>query len=461
MGAAAALGGDGVGAAAALGETRLCCPVFGARLPKARESWGARLRRSAAARAGVASRKGALGTPLRAIFRFFFGRSVARGEPGGRGDPGSYGLGHPRPYGRHGWESARPTCPRRCKTRALCAVIKLKAPTCRAIDVCTAQSSITACSHGGTAPLLRRAAVKKRRHRHTRLVGCPTRRRSGPIQRKATATGSQLTRRPPHSVGQQERPTRTRREPSIIMGAGEGKGRFRKAVAKTTLLRQMSSKVLPLTNPEARLSSEDLRRKKQGSMRAQIKQRATGRVQVTDLYFSMLDMSWGTMLSYCVLAYVCTVALWACITLAAANDIDGSALSLSDKPFVRSLAFACENIVTMGWGQMEPRSGAAFAMGVLQHLTGLALNVLVFAIVCTKFQHPQSQLVFGDRACIVKRRGVPYLLIRLGNKRCNLIYHPDAKLSLLTPVSTPEGESHTCATKISRRPNRCRESFTA
>ena len=96
--------------------------------------------------------------------------------------------------------------------------------------------------------------------------------------------------------------------------------------------------------------------------------------------------------------------------------------------------------MTMGWGQMEPRSGAAFAMGVLQHLTGLALNVLVFAIVCTKFQHPQSQLVFGDRACIVKRRGVPYLLIRLGNKRCNLIYHPDAKLSLLTPVSTPEGE---------------------
>ncbi|CAH0366252.1 unnamed protein product, partial [Pelagomonas calceolata] len=72
VGAAAALGGDGVTAAAALGETRLCCPVFGARPPKARESWGARLRRSAAARAGVASSKGAVGTPLRAIFRFFF-----------------------------------------------------------------------------------------------------------------------------------------------------------------------------------------------------------------------------------------------------------------------------------------------------------------------------------------------------------------------------------------------------
>lgn len=221
------------------------------------------------------------------------------------------------------------------------------------------------------------------------------------------------------------------------MGGGEGKGRFRKAVAKTTLLRQMSRKVLPVTNE----SSEDRRRRKQGSGRAQMKQRA-GRVQLGDLYFSMLDMSWGTMLSYCCVAYVCTVALWAGVTLAVADDIDGSALSLSSKPFVRSLAFACENIVTMGWGLVAPRSTTTFALGVLQHLTGLALNVLVFAIVCTKFQHPQSQLVFGDRACIVKRRGVPYLLVRLGNKRCNLIYHPDAKLSLLTPASTPEGESY-------------------
>ena len=83
-------------AAAALGETRWRCPVFGARPPKARESRGARLRRSAAARAGVAPRKGAVGTLCGAIFRSFFGRAVARGEPGGRGEPGSSGLSYPR-----------------------------------------------------------------------------------------------------------------------------------------------------------------------------------------------------------------------------------------------------------------------------------------------------------------------------------------------------------------------------
>ena len=122
MGAAAALGGDGASAAAALGETRLCCPVFGARLPKARESWGARLRRSAAARAGVASRKGALGTPLRAIFRFFFGRSVARASPAAAAILAAMVLAIHEPYRWHGWELVRPICPG-CKTRALCAVL--------------------------------------------------------------------------------------------------------------------------------------------------------------------------------------------------------------------------------------------------------------------------------------------------------------------------------------------------
>ena len=116
-------------AAAALGETRLCCPVFGARLPKARESWGARLRGSAAARAGVASSKAARGTPLRAIFRFFFGLPVtASREAGGRGEPGSYGLSYPRALraARGGVGSFYLS---RCKTRALCAVISLKRHT--------------------------------------------------------------------------------------------------------------------------------------------------------------------------------------------------------------------------------------------------------------------------------------------------------------------------------------------
>ena len=174
---AAALGRNSTawGAAAALGETRLCCPGFGARPPKARESWGARLRWTAAARAGVASSKGARGTPLRAIFRSFFGRSVARGEPGGRGEPGSYGLSYPRALwpARVGVGSA--DLSRRAKP-ALCAV-QLKAPILhiyrRGHSVHEVKNSITACSHGGTAPLCTEKAATTATHDLWAACGLP------------------------------------------------------------------------------------------------------------------------------------------------------------------------------------------------------------------------------------------------------------------------------------------------
>lgn len=34
------------------------------------------------------------------------------------------------------------------------------------------------------------------------------------------------------------------------------------------------------------------------------------------------------------------------------------------------------------------------------------------------------------------------MLIRLGNRRCNLIYHPDFSVKLLSPTRTPEGETY-------------------
>ena len=86
--------------------------------------------------------------------------------------------------------------------------------------------------------------------------------------------------------------------------------------------------------------------------------------------------------------------------------------AISSEVFVRSLAFLCEYCT---WrGQMEPRSGTAFAMGVLQHLTGLALNVLVFAIVCTSSSTPSRSSCLGS-SMYRETKGVPYLLIRLGN----------------------------------------------
>jgi hypothetical protein len=85
--------------------------------------------------------------------------------------------------------------------------------------------------------------------------------------------------------------------------------------------------------------------------------------------------------------------------------------------------------------------GAYFA-GIVQMALGLMLNVVCFAVVVSKFQQPRSRLVFASHFCVTKRDGRRVLLIRLANRRCNLILHPEIRVLFLTPHATREGESY-------------------
>ena len=73
-----------------------------------------------------------------------------------------------------------------------------------------------------------------------------------------------------------------------------------------------------------------------------------------------------------------------------------------------------------------------FYLGLLQQWSGIVLSVLVFTVILTKVQHPAPDITFASNCIITTRDGVPHLLIRLGNRRCNLIYHPEAIVSVRT-----------------------------
>lgn len=87
-------------------------------------------------------------------------------------------------------------------------------------------------------------------------------------------------------------------------------------------------------------------------------------VPLSDVYFSMLDLSWGVLLAYCVLAYAVVIGLWFLVTLTVRDDLDGRAVRLGRWPRTRCLAFAVENIVTMGAGRRRRASlGGPAALG--------------------------------------------------------------------------------------------------
>ena len=120
------------------------------------------------------------------------------------------------------------------------------------------------------------------------------------------------------------------------------------------------------------------------------------------------------------------------------SDLDGSKRGM-DSDLLAAMAFAIENTISMGWGVVNAYGVGAYLVGALQQLSGIALNVIIFAIVCTKLQHPKPDILFAERLIVATRDGIPTLLIRLGNMRCNIIYHPEVRVAFLFPTKTKEG----------------------
>ena len=99
---------------------------------------------------------------------------------------------------------------------------------------------------------------------------------------------------------------------------------------------------------------------------------------------------------------------------------------------------AAANVVTKGAYLAEVKQcvgctskGASWLAGIVQMALGrggLMLNVVCFAVVVSKFQQPRSRLVFASHFCVTKRDGGRVLLIRLANRRCNLILHPEIRV---------------------------------
>ena len=169
-----------------------------------------------------------------------------------------------------------------------------------------------------------------------------------------------------------------------------------------------------------------------------------------DVYYFLLDTTWAMACGVVLAGYLTLVAVLALplIVSAAAADADTaephydeSSLPTSvDAVYGGALLFTATNVITMGFGPILPETSGAYGWGTAQQAIGIMFNVFVFSVMITKFQRPAPDLVFSEAALVLERDGELHLLLRMGNLRCNLLYHPDVRLSVLRPRRTREGE---------------------
>jgi hypothetical protein len=138
------------------------------------------------------------------------------------------------------------------------------------------------------------------------------------------------------------------------------------------------------------------------------------------------------------------------------DDIDPSTTSPYASPARWSVAMrvVVAHVVTMGQsGDFTPLLGKGwlFIYTSFQQLLGIFCNVFVLAILLRKFELPVPALIFSPVVLVTRRNGIPVLLIRVGNLRCNCIQKPEPEINLFSVERTSEGETRVKCQKLEVR----------
>eukprot|EP00854_Cymbomonas_tetramitiformis_P007955 gene7955-9450_t len=174
------------------------------------------------------------------------------------------------------------------------------------------------------------------------------------------------------------------------------------------------------------------------------------------LYFKLLDSSFLQLALFILTLYTSCILLAAMLIVATnvadaitvpgdafealdgtlvEGTLDDSLLGLSR--FGRSIFFSATALITMGWGIMGVM---CYALATAFQFFGTILNVFIFSVVVTKFQQPVADTLFGRFALLTTRNGEPHLLLRVGNRRGNLVYNPEFRVGVMYQEATEEGE---------------------
>ena len=171
-----------------------------------------------------------------------------------------------------------------------------------------------------------------------------------------------------------------------------------------------------------------------------------------DPYWFLLDLSLKALLAVLIALYAILILVGAIFTVIFVNPqtdfvfstIDGLTLSNFTIAFMNSAV--C--IITSSAGEFQPSTTGAHWVNLVLQFVGVIYNALIFTVIVTRFQHPQSELIFSSVACTGTRNGVNILKFRIGNKRCNYIFQPRVDVYLVSSERTAEGETYIQTTPI-------------
>lgn len=160
------------------------------------------------------------------------------------------------------------------------------------------------------------------------------------------------------------------------------------------------------------------------------------RAVLRDAYHTFLRWPWLGSLALIAVGFLAVNVVFATIYTAV-----GGVEHVRAGSFFDAFVFSVQTLATIGYGVMNPRSGDANAVMIVEAVVGVIVIALATGLVFAKFSRATSRVAFSRHCVITAHDGTPTLIFRVGNRRANVIVEAQLRVIVSLTRLTAEGET--------------------
>ncbi|MEK6579836.1 MAG: ion channel [Bdellovibrionota bacterium] len=172
-------------------------------------------------------------------------------------------------------------------------------------------------------------------------------------------------------------------------------------------------------------------------------QKGLKHIQLSDLYHSLLAISWPRLLAFVGAFYLAINFFFGAAYFYLASDqLAGLSHESAASTFMDCFFFSVQTLATIGYGRISPTGLTSHLIVTLEALMGMLSLAVTTGLIFTRFARPTSKVIFSEKSVISLIDGVPHFLCRAANQRRNQIVGAEARMVLTVLETTKEGQRY-------------------
>lgn len=181
--------------------------------------------------------------------------------------------------------------------------------------------------------------------------------------------------------------------------------------------------------------------------RFNISKKGQRRIFFSDLYHSLLSISWPVFFLFVLIFYLLinfsfAIGYFLCGPGALAGTNHLGLIENGMDYFLDCFFFSVQTLATIGYGRVSPVGFVPNFLVTIEALVGLLSLAVITGLLYARFARPTARIIFSRVAIIAKQDGVPSFFFRMGNERLNQISEAHVNVTLLKDETTQEGEQY-------------------